>query len=118
MFTVACEHAGSGESRNIHLAPALRHLHRPVLCSYLEFLPPDGLHVGLLAYDEGVGGLVAFWVDVGPAEGVAVLGDLCDHLVVTASLHDVSGDTWCRAEGKERTVSVAQANLDNQRRQK
>lgn len=64
-----------------------------LLCSYLEFLPPDGLHVALLADDEGVGDLVAFWVDVGPAEGVTILGDLCDHLVVAAFLHDVSGDS-------------------------
>lgn len=63
-----------------------------LLCSYLEFLPPDGLHVALLADDEGVGDFVAFWVQVGPAEGVAVLGDLCDHLVVAAFLDDVSGD--------------------------
>lgn len=64
-----------------------------LLCSYLEFLPPDGLHVGLLADGEGVGDFVAFWVEVGPAEGVAVLGDFCDHLVVTAFLDDVSGDS-------------------------
>lgn len=61
--------------------------------SYLEFRPPDGLHVALLADGEGVGDLVAFWVDVGPAEGVAVLGDLCDHPVVTTFLDDVSGDS-------------------------
>lgn len=60
--------------------------------SYLEFLPSDGLHVALLADGEVVGDFGVSWVDVGPGEGFAGLGDLSDHLVVAALCDDVIGD--------------------------
>lgn len=63
--------------------------------SYLEFLPSDGLHVALLADGEVVGDFGVSGVDVGPAEGLAGLGDLSDHLVVAALFDDVIGDA-CR----------------------
>lgn len=63
--------------------------------SYLEFLPSDGLHVALLADGEVVGDFGVSGVNVGPAEGLAGLGDLSDHLVVAALFNDVIGDA-CR----------------------
>lgn len=72
--------------------------------TYLEFLPSDGLHVALLADGEVVGDLGLFGVDVGPAEGVARLGDLSDHLVVAALCDDIVGDA-CR--GRVCAVIVA-----------
>lgn len=69
--------------------------HHSAPSSYLEFLSSDGLHVALLADGEVVGDFGALGVDVGPAEGVAGLGDLSDHLVVAALFHDVIGDA-CR----------------------
>lgn len=66
-----------------------------LLPPYLEFLPSDGLHVALLADGEVVGDFGVPGVDVGPAEGVARLGDLSDHLVVAALCDDVIGDA-CR----------------------
>lgn len=65
--------------------------------AYLEFLPSNGLHVALLADSEVVGDFGISGVDVGPAEGVAILGDFRDHLVVTALLDDVFGDA-CREQ--------------------
>lgn len=59
----------------------------------LEFLPSDGLHVAFLADGEGVGDLGICGVDLGPGEGVTVLGHLCDQLVVAAFLNDVIRDT-------------------------
>lgn len=59
----------------------------------LEFLPSDGLHVAFLADGEGVGDLCICGVDLGPREGVTVLGHLCDQLVVAAFLNDVIRDT-------------------------
>lgn len=62
--------------------------------SYLEFLSSNGLHVALLVDGEGVGDLGVFGVELCPGEGIPILGDLCDHLVVTAFLDDVIGDTY------------------------
>lgn len=59
----------------------------------LKFLPSDGLHVAFLADGEGVGDLGICGVDLGPGEGVTVLGHLCDQLVVAAFLNDVIRDT-------------------------
>ena len=61
--------------------------------SYLEFLSSNGLHISLLADGELVGDRGVCWVDLGPGEVVAVLGDICDQLVVTALLNDSIGDT-------------------------
>lgn len=71
---------------------------------YLELLPSDGLHFSLLADGELVGDCGTFGVDVGPAEGVAVLGDLGDHLVVAALCDDVIGDA-CGGGGEARAVT-------------
>lgn len=60
--------------------------------SHLELLSSDGLHVALLSDGEVVGDLGVGGVDLGPGEGIAVLGDLRDQLVVTALLNDVIGD--------------------------
>lgn len=62
--------------------------------SHLELLSSDGLHVALLSDGEVVGDLGVGGVDLGPGEGIAVLGDLRDQLVVTALLNDVIGDAW------------------------
>ena len=61
--------------------------------SYLEFLSSNGLHITLLADGELVGDRGVCGVDLGPGEVVAVLGDLCDQLVVAALLNDCIGDT-------------------------
>lgn len=66
---------------------------------YLEFFPSNGLHVTFLADGEGVGDLGICGVDLGPGEGVAVLGHLCDQLVIAAFLYDVIWDTCAEARG-------------------
>lgn len=81
------------ESRSWRLTPCVSSHSAPP--SHLEFLPSDGLHVALLADGEAVGDFGVSWVDVGPGEGVAGLGDLSDHLVVAALCDDVFGDA-CR----------------------
>lgn len=85
-------HKKRAEWKSSHLTLWPGHSAAP---SYLEFLPPDGLHVALLSDGEVVGNFGVFGVDVGPAEGVAGLGDLSDHLVVAALCDDVIGDA-CR----------------------
>lgn len=61
--------------------------------AHLELLSSDGLHVTLLPDGEVVGDLGVGGVDLGPGEGIAILGDLRDQLVVTTLLNDVIGDT-------------------------
>lgn len=70
------------------------------LLLYLESLPSNGLHVAFLADGEGVGDLGVCGVDLGPGEGVAVLGHLCDQLVVAAFLNDVIWDTCAGSESE------------------
>lgn len=65
------------------------------LATHLELLSSNGLHVALLSNSEGVGDLGFCGVDLGPREGITILGYLCDQLVVTAFLNDVIRDT-CR----------------------
>lgn len=69
----------------------------------LEFLPSNGLHVAFLADGEGVGDLGICGVNLGPGECVAVLGHLCDQLVVTAFLNDVIRDTCEEPRGEDGT---------------
>lgn len=63
------------------------------LTTYLELLSSNGLHVAFLANSEVVGDLCICGVDLGPREGITILGYLCNQLVVTAFLNDVIRDT-------------------------
>lgn len=83
--------------------------------SHLELLSSDGLHVALLSDGEVVGDLGVGGVDLGPGEGIAVLGDLRDQLVVTALLNDVIGDAWSGGEKEESEVMMAQISPENPR---
>lgn len=86
------EHGGLKHTASVLDSSAeLRRRQRAAL--YLEFLPPNGLHVAFLADGEGVGDPGVCGVDLAPGEGVSVLGHLCDQPVVAAFLDDVSGDT-------------------------
>lgn len=101
MCTVAWKNTGCNQSEYFHPPFHFCWVYNPphgfisgFFASYLEFLSSDGLHVALLADGEGVGDLGVCGVDLGPGEGITILGDLCDQLVVTAFLNDVIRDTY------------------------